>query len=544
MLSKRYLTIFPLQNLQMKKILLFSTLLFAANTLLAQTGDPSKYAGIITGADLKKHLTIIASDEMEGRETGTPGQRRAAQYIESQFKAIGLKPAPALKGYQQLYPLYQDSLQSSELAIDGKTAVFGTDYIAPLNTNETGKFKGKKLIFAGYGIDDPKYNDYEGLDVEGKIVVIFLGEPKKEGKYLISGTTRSSEWTFPGTSKKLATAAAHGAIGALIINPTMETFNQRAVENGKKSGVYFPRDNGGSSKSVDFALLSHAYAKAIIGNNFDTLVKMVKLNQLIDKQWAFEKKIKTAYSFKKMRSVIYASNVIGIIEGTDKKDEFVFLTGHYDHLGKHDGKLWYGADDDGSGTCAVIEMATAFAKAAADGFRPRRTLVFMTVSGEEKGLWGSEYYSDHPVFPLEQTSVDLNTDMVGRIDTERKTGDTLNYLYVIGHDKLSSDLPIINEGVNKKYTNLVFDYKFDDPNDRNRIYFRSDHYNFARKGVPILFFYDGMLKADYHQPTDTVDKINWDLYEKRVRMIFHTAWEMANRDEMLKRDIPLPSTAR
>jgi Zn-dependent M28 family amino/carboxypeptidase len=184
-------------------------------------------------------------------------------------------------------------------------------------------------------------------------------------------------------------------------------------------------------------------------------------------------------------------------------------------------------------------MARAFSKAKAEGNGPRRTIIFMTVSGEEKGLWGSEYYSEHPLFPLEKTSVDLNTDMDGRIDTERKTEDTLNYIYVIGHDKLSSELAVINEAVNTKYTGLTLDYKYDDPKDPNRIYYRSDHYNFARKGVPILFFYDGMLKADYHQPTDTIDKIYWDLYEKRVRMIFFTAWEMANRDAMLKRDIPL-----
>ena len=221
-------------------------------------------------------------------------------------------------------------------------------------------------------------------------------------------------------------------------------------------------------------------------------------------------------SYKKISIQLDASNVIGYIEGTDKKDEYVFLTGHYDHLGKQSNEIYYGADDDGSGTVGVIEMAEAFAKAKQEGNGPRRTVVFMTVSGEEKGLWGSEYYSDHPVFPLDKTTVDLNTDMVGRIDTERKTGDTSNYIYVIGHDKISSDLPVINEGVNNKYNNLTLDYKFDDPNDPERIYFRSDHYNFARKGVPILFFYDGMLLADYHKPTDTVDKINLELMEKRV----------------------------
>jgi Zn-dependent M28 family amino/carboxypeptidase len=526
----------------MRKLIFISLVLINARGF-SQTGDAVKYASSITGENLKKHLTIIASDEFEGRETGTEGQRKAAAYIEGQFKTMGLKSVEALKGYQQYYPLYQDSLVSTDLKINTTAAVFGQDFISPMNTNETGAFKGKKIVFVGYGIDNEKYSDYTGLDVKGKIVLFFLGEPKKDDKFLISGTSRSSEWTFPGISKKLSTAAAKGAAGALVINPSQEIFNQRIVESGKKTGVYFPRNKEGS-KMVNYALLSHVFAKTIIGNNFDTLLKIAKASQLIDKQWAMEKKAKIVFAFNKYRNTINASNVLGIIEGTDKKEEYVFLTGHYDHLGKHDGKIYYGADDDGSGTCAVIAMAEAFTKAAAEGQRPRRTIVFMTVSGEEKGLWGSEYYSDHPVFPLDKTTVDLNTDMVGRIDTERKTADTMNYVYVIGHDKLSSDLPVINEGTNNKFTNLVLDYKYDDPNDQNRIYFRSDHYNFARKGVPILFFYDGMLKADYHKPTDTVDKINWELYEKRVRMIFHTAWEIANRDAMLKRDIPLTMGTR
>ena len=217
----------------------------------------------------------------------------------------------------------------------------------------------------------------------------------------------------------------------------------------------------------------------------------------------------------------------------------MFLTGHYDHLGKRGDVIYYGADDDGSGTVGVMQMAEAFSAAARKGNKPRRTLVFMTVSGEEKGLWGSDYYSEHPIFPLDKTTADLNTDMIGRVDTERKTADTLNYIYVIGHDKLSSELPIINEGVNTKYTNLTLDYKYDDPKDQNQIYYRSDHYNFAKKGVPILFFYDGMLQADYHRPTDTVEKINFELMQKRTKLVFHTAWEMANRDNMLKRDTPL-----
>jgi Zn-dependent M28 family amino/carboxypeptidase len=248
--------------------------------------------------------------------------------------------------------------------------------------------------------------------------------------------------------------------------------------------------------------------------------------------------MRTKLSFEKATTQIDASNVIGIVEGSDKKDEYLFLTAHYDHLGKKDDVIYHGADDDGSGTVSVIEMAEAFAKAKEEGHGPRRTVVFMTVSGEEEGLWGSQYYSEHPVFPLEKTTADLNTDMIGRIDGGRYSEKEKNYVYVIGNDKLSSDLDPITQKINDKYTRLELDNRYNLPSDPQRIYYRSDHYNFAKKGVPIIFYFDGIHK-DYHKPTDTVDKINFELMEKRVRFIFLTAWEMANRDEMLKRDKPL-----
>jgi hypothetical protein len=529
----------------MKKLFFLSFTFFAVNAF-AQEDIAAKYGNMITGAELKKHLIIIAGDEFEGRETGTEGQRKAAAYIEKQFTEMGLKKAKGLQTYQQLYPLFQDSVQSSMLAINGVAAEKGKDFLIPLSTNSSGKFKSSKIIFAGYGIDDVAYNDYKGKNVKEKVVVIFLGEPKKDGKYFLDAAAgKISKWTFPGLESKLAAAKAKGASGVLVINPNMEVFSKRMVDNNNSSSVSFesmPEVNA-NVKSLNFALVSHAYAKTLLPQDFDSALLKAKAKELFFSK-AADTKIKIDYAFSKVRNIINASNVIGIVEGTDKKDEYVFLTGHYDHLGKHDGKIYYGADDDGSGTVGVMQMAAVFAKAAAEGHRPRRTMVFMTVSGEEKGLWGSEYYSDHPLYPLDKTSVDLNTDMVGRTDTERKTADTLNYVYVVGHDKISSEMPLINEAANAKYTNLVLDYKFDDPNDKERIYYRSDHYNFARKGVPVLFFYDGMLKADYHKPTDTVDKINFELYEKRVRMIFYTAWEIANRDKMLNRDKPLDEGTR
>ncbi len=529
------------KNLYMKK-LFFLPLAIICMQSFAQEDIAAKYGNLITGAELRKHLTIIAGDEFEGRETGTEGQRKAAAYIEKQFMDMGLAKPKALKTHQQLYPLFADSVSMASLFINGKAAEQGKDFLIPLS-NSSAKFSSSKMVFAGYGISDAAYNDYANLNVKGKIVVIFLGEPKKDGKYFINEAGKQSKWTYPGLENKLAAAAAKGATGMLVVNPNMETFNKRFVDYNTKSGVSFESMPSEEAKPINYALLSHAYAKNIFPVNFDSAIATAKAKNIFAVQ-SNTSKTAIKYEYKKIRNIIYASNVIGVIEGTDKKEEYVFLTGHYDHLGKHDGKIYYGADDDGSGTCGVLTMANAFAKAATEGHRPRRTMVFMTVSGEEKGLWGSEYYSDHPLFPLDKTSVDLNTDMVGRTDTERKTGDTLNYVYVVGHDKISSEMPLINEAANTKYTNLVLDYKFDDPNDKERIYYRSDHYNFARKGVPVLFFYDGMLKADYHKPTDTVDKINFELYEKRVRMIFYTAWEIANRDKMLNRDKPLDGGTR
>ena len=517
--------------------LLFST---AALTALAQPASPEKYGAAITKEDLKKQLSIIASAEMEGRETGTEGQRKAAAYIAGQFKSFGLTPAPGTDNYQQYYAIGYDSLLNSQLAVAGTSLISGKDYIDEIGLNTNGTVNAKEIVFAGYGISDAKYDDYAGKDVKGKIVVFFGGEPKQEGAYFISGTKLYSTWTYPGgLTQKAALAKQKGAVGIIVINANLDTITANAARFAKKSGNRLIPVATTTGETINSFTIAGGMAKTILGDDFfSTVVAKAKKNELLN-TYAFSKKIKIKYEYAEQKVNNNASNVAGYIEGTDKKDEYVILTGHYDHLGMRNGQIYFGADDDGSGTCAVLEMAQTFAKAKAEGNGPRRTILFMTVSGEEKGLWGSEHYSDAPLFPLDKTSVDLNTDMIGRIDTERKTADSLNYVYVIGHDKLSSELVGINEAANTKYTGLVLDYKFDDPKDPNRIYYRSDHYNFARKGIPILFFYDGMLLSDYHKPTDTVDKIYWDIYEKRARMIFYTAWEMANRDQMLKRDIPL-----
>ena len=529
----------------MKKIILPCLLAFNCMVATAQQDKlAEKYAATITAEDLKKHLTIIAGEEMEGRETGTEGQRKAAIYIENQFRQIGLKTPATLLGYQQFYPLFTDSMTESFVQISDNNLVYGTDYYIPANKNSNNKFTATQIVFAGYGISDKNYDDYANKDVKGKVVVIFSGEPKQNDVYIVSGTKNYSDYTYLGLPTKLAAAQAKGVAGVIVINQSIKTLSNSMVASNSTTNMYFVsvEKTGGPSSLI----LPTEAAKTYLKNwPIDSLITMAKAYKSFTNLTASLPIINNnfTYSYTKARTIVQASNVIGIIEGSDKKDEYVFLTGHYDHLGKKGNKIYYGADDDGSGTCAVIEMAEAFAKAKAAGHGPRRTIVCMTVSGEEKGLWGSEYYSDHPLYALGKTTVDLNTDMVGRKDPNRKTGDNNNYVYVIGHDKLSTDLPTINEGVNNLYTKLEFDYKYDDPNDEERIYYRSDHYNFARKGVPILFFFDG-IHEDYHKTTDTVDKINFDLYTKRVQMIFYTAWVIANKNEMLVRDKPLPEGTR
>lgn len=511
----------------MKK--LFALLLLCSPVLvIAQKKDKTaeKMARTITVEDMKKHLYIIASKEMEGRETPSAGLDKAAAYIESQFRAMGLLPGNK-DSYRQQYPLFRDSMTGASLKINGTALELNKDY-QPQTNNYAATMRFSEVVFAGYGISDgDKRDDYKDLKVAGKLVLIIDGTP---ADYKPSQQGFASPASSFG---KMNAAMSKGAAGLLIV---YNNFPRRTLNTNSNWSM-----NGYKASQTPFTFtISADAAVKIMGEDGKNLLDKMKAGSLAAKTYAAEVDLE----YSKISKTAYASNVIGIVEGSDLKEEYVFITAHYDHLGKRDTVIYYGADDDGSGTTGVLEMAEAFAKAKQAGKGPRRTMVFMAVSGEEKGLWGSGYYGNHPIFPLEKTTVDLNIDMIGRSDSSRHQGDSSNYVYVVGDDKISSDLKVISEGVNKLYTKMELDYKFNDPKDPNRIYFRSDHYNFAQKGVPIIFYYDGMLKADYHKPTDTPDKINYNLMVKRTQLVFYTAWEMANRNDLLKRDIPLEIPGR
>ena len=515
----------------MKKLIWIFFPLMSTLAIAQKAEDLTKFGKVITVNGLKDKLTILASAEMEGRETATPGQKRAAAYIESEFKRMGLQPGNG-DSYQQLYPVYQDALTEKKLVVNGKNMDWDKDFNFSMQTIASGNFNFSSIVFAGYGIVDSAkgINDYANLDVKGKVVVVVEGSSAGMPTMGVGGS-RAMNANPASPAAKMRAASAKGATGLLFVSADFP----KRMATQVKGGMYLKKNNTPGFLMVN---ISAAVASSLLGNT--TALSLTDIAATTKGSYSSALQIVATKTTENLES----SNVIGLIPGTDKKDEYLYLTGHYDHLGKRGDVIYYGADDDGSGTVGVMQMAEAFAAAAKKGKYPRRTVVFMAVSGEEKGLWGSEYYSEHPIYPMDKTTADLNTDMIGRVDTERMTADTLNYIYVIGHDKLSSELQTINETANKKSANLVLDYKFDDPNDKNRIYYRSDHYNFARLGVPILFFYDGMLQADYHKPTDTVDKINFELMQKRTLMVYYTACEIANRDAMLKRDIPLTMPAR
>lgn len=229
-----------------------------------------------------------------------------------------------------------------------------------------------------------------------------------------------------------------------------------------------------------------------------------------------------------------SENVLAYIEGSEKPEEVIVISAHLDHVGiDEQGNIFNGADDDGSGTVAIMEIARAFKDAYNAGFKPKRSILFLHVTGEEIGLLGSKFYVEHPVFSLSNTVCNLNIDMIGRIAPEK--AENPEYIYLIGSNRLSQELQDISEDVNNKYTQLEIDYTFDAPDDPNRFYYRSDHYNFAKNNIPVIFYFNG-VHEDYHKITDTPDKIEYELLAKRTQLIFLTAWEIANRENRLKLD--------
>ncbi len=497
--------------------------------------EASRFANTITADDLKKHLNVLASDEYEGRETGQPGIQKAAQYIANHFQQLGLPDVGEEKTYFQKYPLSGQGWEKDgiNISVDGKAYKYLEDFYSfPSSNKSREKFESNEVIFLGYGIDDPKYSDYKKANVKGKVALIYPDEPfKKDGTSYISGEEYPSEWTTKW-QKKIEAARRHGVRTLLIIEPNVRLqtarFAYMLTEPNLMLGDTDPADSFSNS-----CYISPDIAKAIMGKKFDKVTNARDKIRDTGQPQSVKLKTNIAIEQKEKQSDIIAENVLGFIQGSDPEvnDELIVITAHYDHLGKRENDIFNGADDNGSGTSAVLEIAEAFATAQKAGEQPRRSILVMTVSGEEKGLLGSEYYANNPVFPLEKTVANLNVDMIGRVDENHLNP---NYVYVIGADRISKELDKINKDMNEKYTKMELDYTFNAEDDPNRFYYRSDHYNFAEKGIPAAFFFSG-VHEDYHQTTDTAEKLDYKKMERIARLVFLTAWELAEREERIKK---------
>lgn len=500
----------------MKKFLL-TAMLGGSCLLTAQAQDSTaiKFAETIKAEDLEMDLQILASDSLEGRETGTRGQKMAADYIKNQFQEAGLKPAGLNGTYYQ--PFMLEKRTWGDVYVKANDKVFNNfDEVIYYGNAHVPQEKTLETVFVGRG----RSQDYEGLDVKGKAVVIFDSEDK-------------------GWRNKLKIAREKGAAAYIITSGADKGEFARTVNNARlfvdRPKLGFKEEEGEASNSSIFFFTAPETAAEILGTKLSKLDKAI-LKFEEGKEKALRRIKPSTISIKTERNVetIETENVLGMVEGTDLKDEIIVVTSHYDHLGVGpNGEIFNGADDDGSGTTALLELAEAFGKAKEAGNGPRRSILFMTLTGEEKGLLGSEYYVKNPVYPLDQTVTNLNIDMVGRVDLTHETKP--DYVYLIGSDKLSTELHQLSEQINDTYVGLDLDYTYNDENDPNRYYYRSDHYNFAKNNIPVIFYFNG-THADYHKETDTIEKIHFELMEKRAKLFFHTAWELANRDKKVAID--------
>ncbi|TAF31344.1 MAG: M28 family peptidase [Cytophagales bacterium] len=517
----------------MRYIIFFASALIlglTAHVLHAQS-SLNDYAKSITKADLERHVRKLAADDMEGRETGQKGQKMAAEYIMREL--IGDEIIGPVKdrntSYYQKVTMVKRKWKQISLS-NGSTKLENLKDFFLMGDFEQGTFS-RDLVFLGYGIDLPEYSDYKGQNVRGKFVVALSGEPKnKKGVYFINKKTETSEGSNP--EKKAEWARKNGALGLCLLYEDDANFSftlmayKSELDKEKMELV-------GMGVSFSFIYASPTPMYKLMGSSSKAMKGIIKKLDagVPQKKSLVAKNIK--FAAEAQEEPVNTENVLGFVEGTDSKlkNEVVVISAHYDHIGllpessKQPDKINNGADDDASGVAAVLEIAEAMAQAKAKGEGPKRSILFAFFTGEEKGLLGSDYYSTFPIYPLQNTIANLNIDMIGRMDV-RHTDP--NYVYIIGSDMLSSELHTLSENTAQTYSpDIKLDYMYNDPNDPNQFYYRSDHYNFAKHDIPVIFYFTG-VHEDYHKPGDEVEKIDFTKMEKLTKLIFHTATALSN----------------
>jgi len=509
------------------KILLLISLFFV-KSLIAQVDSVAyRYAQSIDKDDIQQIIFTLASDSMLGRNTASEGQKRAESYIVEKFKELEIGPGNG-DSYLQEFSVVKKGFLEMDLSIDNHK--ISKDDIFSIKGIKGSELECDEIVFAGYGINSENYNDYEEINTKGKAVFILENEPiDSEGNSWVNGEAES-DWSINMKRKVDAARLGETRILFIVLNDFKNIKSK--YEYWLSYGAMSLIDN----EEERFFPIIYIDKDAFL-DVFELSDK--KLEKHIDKinskgePRSIEKEKNVKLDIQGHDEPMVSSNILASIPGSDLKDEWIIITAHYDHLGVVDDLIYNGADDNASGTTAVLEVAEAFKKAENDGYSPRRSILFMLVSGEEKGLLGSEYYTQHPVYPFDKTMVNLNIDMVGRRDESHMESN--NYIYLIGADKLSNQLHEISENANQTYSQLEIDYTYNAEDHPNKFYYRSDQYNFAKNNIPVIFYFNG-THEDYHKATDTADKIELDALQKRAQLVFYTTWILAGKDEMLKLD--------
>ncbi|HKU74392.1 MAG TPA: M20/M25/M40 family metallo-hydrolase [Pyrinomonadaceae bacterium] len=510
----------------------------AAASVTAQRGVDT-----IAANQIRDYLTFIASDEMEGRDTPSRGLDTTAKFLAMNLTRWGFKPAGDDGTFFQRIELRRnraDGVQTN-VQINGKTLTAGTDY---LPAGGSGNVSGQ-LVFAGSGwfVKSKEIDSYKGVDPTGRIAVI-AGVPNMQAR----GVTRADYGKYGEDSMNPSDyGRSKGVVGLIYVADSQYAANwqrnrQRIMERGSTVVAKFQTQP--TTPVLPSIVITPEAATALFAGEAQSISEASQASFLMNDQK------KVSMNIASSIQSIPTQNVVAVWEGSDPtlKAEYVALGAHYDHVGSGcppngTDTICNGADDDGSGTTALLAMAEALSKAPT---RPKRSVLFVWHCGEEKGLWGSRYFTEYPTVPLNQIVAQINIDMIGR---SKKEGDTNprnseltgpDAVYLIGSTMMSTELGELVNKVNKSYLNITYDTKYDDPKDPNRFFFRSDHYNYARKGIPIIFFFDG-VHEDYHRAGDTADKIDYQKMEKITRTVYMTLWEIGSRPTRLKVDKPLPA---
>lgn len=526
-----------------------------------------KYQATISESDLAAHLFVFASDYFEGRETATRGQKLAATYLAGQYRKLGLTPMGTADAqhalgpdqYMQPFPVYGKRLSEARIEVKVDGDIVATNSFTPSHQDEhaylvfgTEPDVEAGVVFGGYGINDDElgYSDFAaleaaGIDYQDKWLLIMRDEPlaNTEQSLLKTEDGKPSIWTTQSNHKLRSLFRSGLPKGVLIVQDI--GVNAESVAEEAKEAAHdlegigqLSLDAESSGRSFPpFYVISKALADQILAPSGRTLEAVKAKIDAEVKPVVFEvEDVMLGSTIENDTFETTSENVLAFIEGSDPelKDEVVVISSHYDHIGIDNGNeedtINNGADDDGSGTVAILEIAEAFMTAKRDGYAPRRSILFLNVSGEEKGLLGSAYYADRePVIPIENTVANLNIDMIGRYDPSHPAKSE-NYVYIIGSNLISQELHDINQKVNDLTgVELELDERYNSKDDPNQFYRRSDHWNFGKHSIPFIFFFTG-THDDYHDVGDEAHKIEYPRMTRIAQLIFATAWQVANQE--------------